>query len=250
MRYQFDYSRHFPATKDRARRARKALKIIRILEDFLGRGLSDLTCLDMGCSLGVITDHLARSARFAVGMDIDSGAIREAGASSANASFIVADVGNAPFADGMFDVIVCSQVYEHVPDLGLLIAEIYRLLRDDGVCFFSGPNRWAVIERHYGLPLLSWLPPRWAGWYVRVTGRAQEYYERPRSMTELRRALSQFAIHDYTPRLLSDPTRFALDEEIGVFRYVIAAIPTWCWRSLRRWVPNFNWILTKDAQKT
>ncbi len=248
MKYQCDYSRHFPAVKDQAVRARKAIKISRVLEDFLGHDLSGLTCLDMGCSIGVITEHLAESARLAVGMDIDEGAVRQAtGWGGAEASFVVADVGATSFADGTFDVIVCSQVYEHTPSLELLVVEIYRLLKDDGVCFFSGPNRWAVMERHYGLPLLSWLPPRWADRYVRLAGRAQEYYERPRSATELRRALRQFTIHDYTLRLLSDPVHFALDEEVGVFRNVAASMPVWVWRFLRRWVPNFNWVLTKDA---
>jgi len=115
------------------------------------------------------------------------------------------------------------------------------------VCFFSGPNRWAVMERHYGLPFLSWLPRRWADRYVRLAGRAREYYEHPRSFVELRGALRQFAIHDYTPRLLSDPAHFALDEEVGWLRYVTASVPLWVWRLLRPCVPNFNWVLTKHA---
>jgi len=244
MKYQKDYSRHFPATKDRATRARKATKVIRVLEDFLGHDLSGLTCLDMGCSIGLITGHLAEPARLAIGIDIDEEAVRQAGGRNGQQScFVVADAGTAPFADGMFDIIVCSQVYEHVPALGLLIAEIHRLLKDEGICFFSGPNRWAVMERHYALPFLSWLPSRWADWYVRLTGRAREYYEHPRSAGELRRALERFGIHDYTLRLLSDPAQFALDEEVGAFQHV----PVWIWRLLRHWTPNFNWILTKNV---
>jgi len=242
VKYQRDYSHHFPATKDRATRIRKAIKIIRVLEDFLGHDLHGLTCLDIGCSIGVITEHLAQSARLAVGIDIDQDAIQQY-ANKARGIFVVADTGSAPFLAGTFDVIVCSQVYEHVPNLELLIAEIYRLLKDEGICFFSGPNRWAVVEKHYNLPFLSWLPPRWAGWYVRLTGRAQEYYERPRSAKELRRALKRFDVHDYTVHILSDPARFALNEEVGVFRHV----PIQVWRLLLRWAPNFNWILTKNA---
>ena len=244
MKYQHDYSRQFPTVKNRATRARKAIKTLRVLEDFLGHDLSDLTCLDMGCSIGMTTEHLARSACLAVGIDIDEEAIRQAtGEDGSQASFIVADVGVTSFADGAFDVIVCNQVYEHTPNLELLVAEIYRLLKDDGVCFFSGPNRWTVMERHYNLPFLSWLPPRWADRYVRLTGRAQEYYEHPLSATELRRALRQFVVHDYTLQLLSDPVHFALGEEIGIFQYV----PAWVWPLLYRWVPNFNWVLTKNV---
>jgi SAM-dependent methyltransferase len=248
LKYQHDYSSQFPAVRDRATRARKAVKIIHVLEDFLAHDLSGLTGLDMGCSVGVITERLAESAGRAVGGDIDEQAVRQAARMSGQgACFVVSDTVATPFADGAFDFIVCSQVYEHVPSLELLVAEVYRLLKDDGVCFFSGPNRWAVIERHYGLPFLSWLPRRWADRYVRLTGRAQEYYEHPRSFAELRGALKRFAIHDYTPRLLSDPARFALKEEVGWLRHVTASVPLWVWRLLGRCVPNFNWVLTKHA---
>jgi SAM-dependent methyltransferase len=248
MRVQRDYSSQFPATADRARRARKAAKITRILEHFTGRDLAGLVCLEMGCSIGVITERLAETARLAIGVDIDQGAIRQAARrQDSRALFVAADVGSVPFMDGTFDVIVCSQVYEHVPSLRLLVSEIYRLLKDDGVCFFSGPNRWAVMERHYGLPFLSWLPARCADQYVRLAGRGQDYYEHPQSARGLRRALCGFSIHDYTPRLLSDPAHFALEEELGVLSRLTASVPVSVWSLLRGWVPNFNWILTKNV---
>lgn len=244
MRYQLHYSHHFPATRDRVTRDCKATKILHVLEDFLGHDLSGLVCMDMGCSIGVITRQLAKSGLFAVGIDIDDEAIQQAAESSeGQAFFVTADVGDTPFTDGTFDIIVCSQVYEHTPSLELLAAEIYRLLKDDGVCFFSGPNRWAVMERHYNLPFLSWLPQCWADRYVRMTNRAQEYYEHPLSAFELRQALHQFIIHDYTLRLLSNPNHFALNEKIRFVRH----IPIWVWRLLYKWIPNFNWILIKNV---
>jgi SAM-dependent methyltransferase len=250
MKVQHDYSSQFPATSDRAARARKATKITRILEDFMGRDLAGLICLDMGCSIGVITERLAESARLTVGVDIDRGATRQAARRrDSRALFVSADVGCVPFMDGAFDVIVCSQVYEHAPSLELLVSEIYRLLKDDGVCFFSGPNRWAVMERHYGLPLLSWLPARWADQYVRLVGRGQEYYEHPQSARDLRRALCRFSIHDYAPRLLSDPAYFALEEELGVLSRLATSVPVRVWELLLSCVPNFNWILTKNVNQ-
>ncbi|MBN2004370.1 MAG: class I SAM-dependent methyltransferase [Anaerolineae bacterium] len=243
MKYQTDYSQHFPATTDRAKRTLKLQKVLRVLEDFLGHSLTGLRVLDMGCSIGVMTGYLAESAHLAVGIDIDQGAIRQAAQNGPQASLVIGDTGGAPFAPSTFDIIVCSQVYEHVPSLELLVAEMDRLLKQDGVCFFSGPNRWRLIEPHYKLPFLSWLPRRAADWYVRLTGLGQEYYERPLSAKGLRRALYPFVIHDYTLRLLTEPARFAMEKEVGHLRYM----PAWGWRILYPWLPNFNWILTKRA---
>jgi SAM-dependent methyltransferase len=248
VKYQRDYSQHFPAVADRAVRARKAVKIRQVIEDFLGHDLAGLACLDLGCSIGVIAEELAHSARLVTGLDIDMAALRDAGGQpGGRGRFLLADGGATPFADGSFDVIVCSQVYEHSPDVPALVFEIYRLLKDDGVCFFSGPNRWAVMERHYDLPFLSWLPRSVADSYVRVTGKAQEYYEHPLSAGNLRRVLRRFEIHDYTAKLLTEPGRFAMQKEAGRLPRLLARMPAWSWRLAGELVPNFNWILTKHG---
>lgn len=248
MKYQYHYSENFPKVTDEGGRIRKATKIVRILEDFLGQGVSGLACLDIGCSVGIITRSLISIAGLAVGFDIDEEGVRRAAQGAVEGTaFLLADASAAPFAPGSFDVIVCSQVYEHTPDFPALIAEIHRLLRAGGVCFFSGPNRWAVWERHYNLPFLSWLPRRLANHYVRIARRGYEYYEHPRSAGELRRALKMFTIHDYAPRLLSDPERFAMEDDLGAFKNLVARLPMGTWRILDLWVPNFNWVLVKDG---
>jgi SAM-dependent methyltransferase len=248
VKYQHDYSQHFPAVADPRTRARKAVKIRQVVEDFLGHDLTGLTCLDLGCSIGIITEELARWARLAGGLDIDGPALRYAADQpGALAAFLLGDGGATPFADATFDVIVCSQVYEHSPDVPALVSEIYRLLKDDGVCFFSGPNRWAVIERHYNLPFLSWLPRSLADRYVRLAGRAEEYYEHPLSAGELHHILHRFEVHDYSAKLMSEPSRFAMEEETGRLSWVMSKAPAWAWRIVGGWVPNFNWILTKHV---
>jgi 2-polyprenyl-3-methyl-5-hydroxy-6-metoxy-1,4-benzoquinol methylase len=248
MNYQRDYAAHFPSVADEATRRRKAAKIMRVLEDHLGRNLAGCVCLDMGCSVGIITAALARDAAFTIGMDIDGAALRTAlGAPERADGYLLADVGATPFPDASFDVIVCSQVYEHTPDLGRLVSEIHRLLRPGGACFFSGPNRWSVVEEHYHLPFLSWLPRRWADRYLRAAGRGAHYHERPLSAGELRRALRGFAIHDYTPALVAHPERYALEEEVGSAARLARHIPRRLWPALADWAPNFNWVLTRDG---
>jgi ubiquinone/menaquinone biosynthesis C-methylase UbiE len=43
------------------------------------------------------------------------------------------------FADDSFDCVIASDVFEHVPDLDRLLAEVYRVLKPGGVLFFTTP---------------------------------------------------------------------------------------------------------------
>ena len=52
---------------------------------------------------------------------------------------IVADITNTDFHDESFDVIVCVQVIEHIPNLWDLPKELYRILVKDGFCIIDCP---------------------------------------------------------------------------------------------------------------
>ncbi len=45
-----------------------------------------------------------------------------------------------PFRDGQFDLVICTQVFEYIPNPGLAVAEIMRVLRKGGVLFLSAPS--------------------------------------------------------------------------------------------------------------
>src|ERR1700675_4065836 len=54
------------------------------------------------------------------------------------------DVGAAaealPFRDEGFDFVICTQVFEYLPEPGLAVAEIKRVLRKGGILFLSAPS--------------------------------------------------------------------------------------------------------------
>jgi SAM-dependent methyltransferase len=192
--------------------------------------------------VGVACQALSAAGARVWGIDIDREAIWQTPPPlRKTVAFAVADACAAPFRGGSFDIIICSQVYEHAPSARLLAEEVFRLLKEDGVCFFSGPNRWALMERHYHLPFLSWLPRRWAKG-------APGYYERPLSATRLRAVLSAFTIRDLTPDLIKDPEGFGLGAEVGRWRVLARWVPPRGWAILGRLVPNFNWLLTKTPR--
>ena len=53
---------------------------------------------------------------------------------------------------------VLNHIYEHVVDPDAVLREIRRVLAPDGVVYLGLANRLGVVEPHYRLPFLSWLP--------------------------------------------------------------------------------------------
>nr|WP_290667126.1 class I SAM-dependent methyltransferase [Ardenticatena sp.] len=230
-----------------APRWRKAHKIITILQDTYPAPLDTARLLDVGCGNGAITNALAPYVAEIVGTDIDWRLVTEAKARAAeNATFVQSDGARLPFADATFDVVVCAQVYEHMRNRPALVHEIERVLRPGGYCFFSGPNRLAVLEEHYWLPFLSWFPQPLADAYVRLTGRGQAYDVWPMTYWHLRKLWARFAMIDYTPQLLHAPERFGVEDELGRFRF-LAYIPFSFWQKVAPFLPNFNWVLVKQS---
>ena len=143
---------------------RRAERISRVLGDFAGLRIEECLLLDVGASHGLITIGLAGRVKFAVGVDVDRQGIAAASKEPDGrdrAAFAVASGMDLPFVDGSVDVVACNHVYEHVPDAPRMMREIARVLRPGGACYFAGGHRLQLIEPHYRMPFLSWLPRRW-----------------------------------------------------------------------------------------
>jgi SAM-dependent methyltransferase len=163
-----------------------------------------------------------------------------------NLLYIRGDGCELPMADGAVDLVLCAQVYEHVADAERMAAEIHRVLRPGGICLFSGPNRLDPLERHYGLPFLSWMPRHWADAYVRLAGRGDAYRERPRTYWGLKRLWRGFERRDLTPEMIRYPMTYHCQDELGKLSWV-SRLPGWLLRLLAPFYPNYNWVLIKRA---
>ncbi|WP_285773270.1 class I SAM-dependent methyltransferase [Microtetraspora sp. NBRC 13810] len=254
---QLEYSEFQSAMLDEDKRRRKAAKIIAVLGHFLGTGrsLDGLTVADIGCSAGFIADELAAAgARHTFGVDIDVPGLRKAAERfGGRVTFVCADGTALPFPDGSVDVLVFNHIYEHVVDPDAIMAELHRVLADDGVLYLGLGNRLGVMEPHYKLPFLSYLPPALADRYVRLSGRADHYYERYRTRKGLRRMVRGFHVHDYTFPVLATPERFAGGELFPgpagrLARAVLGATPRPVLRALLPVVPTYLWVATKSGR--
>jgi SAM-dependent methyltransferase len=162
------------AALDLDSRLAKAEKIARLVR--LVRPLAGARILDIGAGSGQIASSLAAAA----GANGEVWAVdtHDQRRTTEGYEFKLVTDTQLPFRDGFFDVVVSNHVIEHVGDRADQmnhLAEIRRVLRPDGVVYLAVPNRWVVIEPHFRLPLLSWLPDRWRTAYIRVTRRGDRY---------------------------------------------------------------------------
>jgi len=161
--YQKDFSKINTAMFHQESRLQKARTILAVLRDFYPKEfLVEATLADIGCSTGIILNFLADYIKEAVGFDIDKGAIGFAQHNYQNHKirFQEGDALKIPLASETTDIVICGHVYEHVPDQEKLVSEIYRILKRGGICYFIARNKYTIMEAHYHLPFLAWLPKR------------------------------------------------------------------------------------------
>ncbi len=223
------------------------MKIVSVLSDYFGeRHLKQLKLLDIGSSTGYITHVLSNYFETTIGIDIDEKGVEYSRKTFKKEGliFYVQDSMDIKFPDQSFDVVNCSHIYEHVPDSSKLMAEIYRVLKHNGVCLFIAGNRINIIEPHYKLPFLSIVPKAVGHKYIRLFKKAAFYYETHLTYWGLKKLVSKFETKDYTLSIIQDPERFYATEMIkpGSLKQKIYLI------ILKHfyWVcPTYVWLLKK-----
>lgn len=228
-------------------RERKACTMVAVLGDYLGhQRLKSLSLLNVGGSAGIIDNYLADHFANVIGLDIDAPAVEYAKENfkKVNLAFVVGDALDIKYSDQSFDVVISSNVYEHVPDAGKMMTEIYRVLKPGGVCYFAAANRIVWNEPHYNLKLLSVIPRWLAHRYIKAAGRAPFYHEKHYTLWGLRKLVSKFTIHDYTVRIIKEPKKFSADYMI-VPGSRKAAIALFVAKYVRLLCPAYIWVLEK-----
>jgi ubiquinone/menaquinone biosynthesis C-methylase UbiE len=246
--YQYGYSDVSAEMHSLEGRRRKAGTMLAVLRNALGDRLREARLLNVGCSTGIIDECTAPHVASVVGIDIDAPAVESARArcTAPNATFHVGDAMHLNFVDASFDVVVCSQVYEHVPDPARMMDEIYRVLVPGGVCYFAATNRFCIMEKHYHLPFLSVIPVRLAHVYLRFLRRGKYYYERHLSLGSLRRLVHRFELNDYTRKILSHPDNYAAGYMLG--GRVKLGVARVLARSAYAVFPGYVWLLRRPVK--
>ena len=128
---------------DRARR--QARMLAGMLRDVTGPAvIVDLGCGD-GSALAVAAEHNPAH-RFA-GIDWSGDALRQAQALGLTVVRAGVSGGSLPVADGAADVVIMSELIEHLVDPDGAVAEARRILRPGGSLLLSTPNLAAWYNR-------------------------------------------------------------------------------------------------------
>ncbi len=120
-------------------------------------GRNNLELLDIGCGGGTLLRQLKRRGFKVRGVDFSpeaaSVAMKENGV-----PVVVGSVADASFEESVFDVVTLFHVMEHVANPREVLAEVSRILKDDGVVVLQVPNieswqfRW-FGAKWYGLDI-------------------------------------------------------------------------------------------------
>lgn len=96
--------------------------------------------LEVGCGEGIALRHLSErmpGVRF-TGLELDAPALERGRASCPAATLLRGDACALPFADGSFDLVVCLEVLEHLPEPDRALREARRVSRLG--CLLSVPH--------------------------------------------------------------------------------------------------------------
>ena len=96
--------------------------------------------LDIGCGLGVMLEKLSQISEEVVGLDIVN--------NTETTKLILFDLnlGKLPFKDELFDLIVCTEVLEHLCYPHQVLKEISRILIVDEYFVVGLPNSYNIID--------------------------------------------------------------------------------------------------------
>ncbi len=119
-----------------------------IAEVFPGRAAESVRVLDVGCGNGSqLAVPLARCGFQVTGVDVDEPSIEHArrlAAGLPNASFLCQEVSE--LRTGPFDVVILSEVLEHMEEPRELLAASVRHLAEGGVVIVTVPNGYGEFE--------------------------------------------------------------------------------------------------------
>lgn len=129
---------------------------------FTSDAKENMKVLDAGCGMGtnirMFNDVCPVAEKMSFyGIDISSSAILSAkeycDKNKMNCFFVTGHIKCLPYKDEMFDIIVCSEVLEHLLNPKIVLEELYRVLKWGGGLYVTTPNRENIPRKIGGIKL-------------------------------------------------------------------------------------------------
>ena len=227
------YSSHAVSAENS--RYKKAAKIIEIVGTEVNLG--DCNVLDVGIGSGHIAHYLSAVSKSVTGVNIcDEREI------SAGYRFVEVSGPELPFPDNSFDVVISNQVIEHMTCQKDHLIEMCRVLKSDGIIYLAMPNKYSIIEPHYHIPFLSWMPRRIAN-MLTMTLCKKEWDVFPLDYFTARTMINDlFSLSDKTIDVIKNPVAYKLDVAKRA-HFILRRVPTIFYHLLYPLLPAYIWIL-------
>lgn len=113
---------------------------IRLITAMMPRDSLSLSCLEVGCGRGSISEQIAPKVAHLMVVDISARLAREVG-TRLNVEWRKEDVCHLTFQDESFNLVVSSECIEHTVDPRRALAEMARVVKKNGTLILSSPNK-------------------------------------------------------------------------------------------------------------
>ena len=227
-------------------RKKKAFSIFQTVSESVDFPIHQTQWLDIGCGSGGIANYISKKVKSMTGIDPESWERWDTfQRENNNLTFIKESVESLSCKDNTFDVVICNQVYEHVPDPVHLINEIYRILKPGGICYFAGPNLLFPIEPHVFWPFVHWLPRQVAIKIMTFMGSKNTSNLDAYSVSywKLMKWFKKYEVKNALPIILKNPQKYGKSKLITK---VLSLLPIVVLEKLTFISPGFIFILKKN----
>jgi len=143
----------------------------KLIKSFIRKviSLNSINFLDVGCGDGYYLKFIEQNYKhvFSIGVDISSSQLKHAKRKiKVKSNLIVASATNLPFKDSSFEVVLCSEVVEHIPDVTSTLKELARVCKSKLI--ISTPTLTAPFIR-FELNIAKKLgrPGKWGKTHIR-----------------------------------------------------------------------------------
>lgn len=140
-----------------------------VLNRLNGKKNSEITVLDVGCSIGTMAIEMASRGFTTYGVDFDESALKIAEGLSeeenVHVQYFKGDVAAwNPEINNLIDLAVCFDIFEHLHDdeLGALLQSVKKKMQENGaLIFYTFPQQYDYLmygRTLYALPLMLFVP--------------------------------------------------------------------------------------------
>lgn len=221
----------------------KALKIEKVLN--LIQPLMPCRLLDIGTGSGGIAHYFASKKYIVDSVDvIDSRKVLD------SYSFHLIESCSLPFDKETFDVVITNHVIEHVGEYTNQLEhlkEIKRVLKPSGIGYLAVPNRWMLIEPHYKLIFLSWLPKQLRSPYLKFMNKGDFYDCEPLTVKEIEGLFECIGFSYKNRSVEAMKIFFAIENPNHWFTKIIRVIPDFLFRLFLGVMPTLIYSFKEDV---